>query len=113
MKILFIVQNIDYIDSIGIMLVSALAKKQGHATHLAILSRDDVLDKIRELKPDVVGYSGSTGEHKYYIEANKEIKARFPQIFTIMGGPHVTFYPQTLKESTLDAVCVGEGDAAF
>ncbi|MBU0683383.1 MAG: hypothetical protein KJ864_03740, partial [Candidatus Omnitrophica bacterium] len=30
-----------------------------------------------------------------------------------MGGPHPTFYPECIKDSTLDAICVGEGDEAF
>jgi radical SAM superfamily enzyme YgiQ (UPF0313 family) len=112
-KILFIVQAIDYIDSVGIMLVSALAKKEGHTTRLGILGREDILAKIRRDKPDIIAYSGSTGEHKYYLDANRRIKAEFPGIYTIMGGPHVTFYPKTVEESTLDAVCVGEGDEAW
>jgi len=113
MKILFIVQAIDYIDSIGIMLVSALAKTRGHTAHLGILSRENILGKIQELKPDVIAYGGSTGEHKYYLEANKAIKSKFPGTFTIMGGPHATYYPETMGESTLDAICIGEGDEAF
>ncbi|MDP2931884.1 MAG: radical SAM protein [Chloroflexota bacterium] len=113
MKILFIVQAIDYIDSIGVMLLSALAKAGGHSTHLGILSRENILDKIQTLKPDMIAYSASTGEHKYYIEANKLIKSRSPDVFTIMGGPHITFFPQFINETTLDAVCIGEGDEAF
>ena len=113
MKILFIVQTIDYIDAIGIMLISALAKKEGHTTHLGILSRENIITKIQDLKPDIIAYGASTGEHKYYIEANKTIKAKFPNIFTIMGGPHTTYYPQCIEESTLDAICIGEGDEAF
>ena len=113
MKILFIVQDIDYIDSIGIMLLSALAKAEGHTTHLGILSREDILSKIQNLQPNVIAYSGSTGEHKYYTEINEVIKSRFPDVFTIMGGPHTTYYPNIIEESRLDAICIGEGDEAF
>ena len=113
MKILFVVQNIDFIDPIGMMMMSALARKKGHRTRLAVISRENLLDRIARLKPDIVAYSASTGEHKYYIEANKAVKARFPHIFTIMGGAHTTFYPECINESTLDAVCMGEGDEAF
>lgn len=113
MKILFVVQDIDYIDSLGMMLISALAKAAGHTTHLGVLTRENMITKIQDLKPDVVAYSASTGEHKYYLEANKAIKSKFPGIFTIMGGPHPTYYSQCLEESTLDAICIGEGDEAF
>jgi len=113
MKILFVTQAIDYIDPIGIMLVAALAKAKGHSTNLTVLTRDNVIDKIHDLRPDIVAYSASTGEHKYYLEVNKLIKSKFPDIFTIMGGPHATYYPQCIHESTLDAICTGEGDEAF
>jgi len=113
MRILFIVKAIDYIDSVGMMLISALAKKEGHTTGLGILNRENIIDKIQGFKPDVVAYSASTGEHKYYVECNVAIKSRFPDIFTVMGGPHVTYYPHTIEESTLDVVCIGEGDEAF
>lgn len=113
MRILFAVQTIDFIDPLGMMLVSALAKNKGHNTHLAVISREDLLERIARLKPDIVAYSASTGEHKYYIEANKAVKARFPEVFTIMGGAHATFYPECIEKGALDAVCVGEGDQAF
>ncbi|MBA7602031.1 Bacteriochlorophyllide d C-12(1)-methyltransferase [subsurface metagenome] len=34
-------------------------------------------------------------------------------IFSIMGGPHPTFYPDTIGESGVDAYCIGEGEAVF
>ncbi|MFC1990597.1 B12-binding domain-containing radical SAM protein [Chloroflexota bacterium] len=113
MKILFVTQNIDYIDPIGMMLLSALARAAGHSTSLGILEREDIVKKIESLKPDVVAYSATTGAHKYYLEANKLIKTKFPQIFTVMGGPHPTYNPECVNQAQLDAICVGEGDEVF
>jgi anaerobic magnesium-protoporphyrin IX monomethyl ester cyclase len=113
MKILFIVRDVDYIDSVGLMQISALARQAGHTTGLGILSRENVLARMQREMPDVIAYSGSTGEHKYYVEFNEKIKAAHPDIFTVMGGPHVTYFPDTLPNSTLDAICIGEGDEAF
>lgn len=113
MKILFVVQDIDWIEPVGLMTISSLAKARGHETSLGILSREDVLRKIERFKPDVIGYSATTGEHKYYLDFNKEVKSRFKNIFTIMGGAHTTFYPECITNSTFDAICVGEGDEAF
>ncbi len=113
MRILWVVQTVDFIDPLGMMLLSALAKQGGHSGHLAVLTRENILQRTGELKPEVIAYSASTGEHKYYLEANKRIKERFPQVFTILGGPHTTFYPDCLQGSTLDAICMGEGDEAF
>ncbi len=113
MKILFIVKMIDFIDPQGIMQLSAIAKTKGHETFLGILTRENIFKKIEAIKPEVIAYSATTGEHKYYLRVNEEIKNRFPGIFTVMGGPHVTFFPECIYNSTLDAICIGEGDEAF
>lgn len=113
MNILFVVKTVDFIDPLGMMGLSALARRDGHTTALAILDREDVLGRIGRERPDVVAYSASTGEHKYYVQLNAELKRRFPAVTTIMGGPHPTFYPEVVREGALDAVCVGEGDEAF
>lgn len=113
MKIFFIVKTIDFIDPQGIMQLSAIAKANGHQTFLGVLSRENIFKKIEKIKPRIIAYSASTGEHKYYLRINEEIKRRFPDMFTIMGGPHVTFYPDCIYKSTLDAICIGEGDEVF
>lgn len=113
MKVLFVVQHIDYIDPMGIMLLSALAKKEGCETFLHILSDSDIIEKVRKVQPDIVAYSAKTGEHKYYLEANRQIKKSFPNTFSIIGGPHPTFFPEMVNEEGVDAVCVGEGDLAW
>ncbi|MEW6489709.1 MAG: radical SAM protein [Thermodesulfobacteriota bacterium] len=113
MKVLFVVKTVDFIDPLGLMLLSALARRAGHDTDLAILERDDVLRTVAEQRPAVVAYSASTGEHKYYLEFNQALKRRHPEVETIMGGPHATFFPEILEGSSLDALCVGEGDEAF
>lgn len=113
MKILFVANNIGFIDPLGMMLISALAKKQGHETFLGVLSQENVLKKARKIKPDMVCYSTTTGEQDSYLEFNKLLKQEFKNIFSLMGGPHPTFFPKIVNQGNLDAVCVGEGDEAF
>lgn len=113
MKILFVANNIGFIDPIGMMLVSALAKKRGHETFLGVLSRENVLEKARQIKPDMVAYSVTTGEQDNCLKFNQAIKKEFPNIFSIMGGPHPTFFPKVVKQGDLDAICIGEADEAF
>ncbi|MBF0275317.1 MAG: B12-binding domain-containing radical SAM protein, partial [Nitrospinae bacterium] len=113
MKILFVVKTIDFIDPMGMMLLSALAKQKGHKTYLTILARENFIEHIQDIQPDIIAYSASTGEHKYYLDINPGIKKRFPSIFTILGGPHITFYPDSLYEGKFDAVCKGEGEEAW
>lgn len=113
MKILFVLKDIEYIDPMGIMLLSALAKRKGHTTELAVLSDGDLESVVRDYRPDVAAFSAKTGEHKYYIAANHVIKSVDPEIFTVIGGPHATFFPEIIDKYPFDALCAGEGDDAW
>ncbi|MBI5561544.1 MAG: B12-binding domain-containing radical SAM protein [Deltaproteobacteria bacterium] len=113
MKILFIIKDVEYIDPMGIMLLSALAKRQGHSTAISVLAKRDLRDKVREFRPDVAAFSAKTGEHKYYIAANEVVKSIGKDIFTVIGGPHATFFPEMIERFPFDALCAGEGDDAW
>ncbi|MBI3306833.1 MAG: hypothetical protein HYZ84_03390, partial [Candidatus Omnitrophica bacterium] len=92
MKILFIHKEEDPIDPMQIELLSALAKRDGHETFLNILQHKNLSDDLRKIRPDIVAYTGKTGEHKTLFKVNRFIKDTYgDKIFTIMGGPHPTF----------------------
>ena len=110
MKVLFVERDIEYIDPMNVMLLSALARQDGHATFLTILSADDLEADLRRIKPDVVAFSAKTGEHTTYIRANEAVKKYSSNFFTIMGGPHPTFFPGLIQTHDFDAVGVGECD---
>lgn len=113
MKILFVIKDLEYIDPMGIMLLSALAKEKGHSTAVSILAHGDLKDKLGSFAPDIVAFSAKTGEHKYYLSANDAVKAASKDIFTVIGGPHATFFPEIIEKHPFDALCVGEGDDAW
>ncbi|MDD5217980.1 MAG: hypothetical protein PHS88_07745, partial [Candidatus Omnitrophica bacterium] len=143
MKILFVNKEEDPIDPMQIELLSALAKREGHETFLNILQHRNFAESLRKIRPDIVAYTGKTGEHKILFGANRYVKETYgDKIFTIMGGPHSTFnhsgiqlcgesddefqaFRRNLKDSRagrqhvtteksqLDALCVGEGDDAW
>jgi len=113
MKILFVIKDVEYIDPMGIMLLSAMAKGRGHTTAVCVLADRDLKEKVRAFAPDVAAFSAKTGEHKYYIAANAVIKDIDKGIFTVIGGPHATFFPELIERYPFDALCVGEGDDAW
>jgi len=113
MKVLFVERDVEYIDPMNVMLLSALARQGGHATFLTLLSADDLEADLRRIKPDLVAFSAKTGEHTTYIRANEVVKRYSPRIFTIMGGPHPTFFPGIIQAHDFDAVGVGECDDAW
>ena len=113
MKVLFVERDVEYIDPMNIQLLSALAKQRGHSTFLTILSADDLDADLRRIKPDLVAFSAKTGEHTTYFRANERVKQYSPKIFTIMGGPHPTFFPGLIETHDVDAVGVGECDEGW
>ena len=113
MKILFIFKSENFLAPVGLCMVSAVARQEGHEVYLCEMNSENPLQRIVKLKPDLIAYSSSTGEAKHYIALNQRIKKEFPEIFTIMGGPHPTFYPDMIHQTTLDAICIGEGEEAF
>jgi len=112
-KVLFVERDVEYIDPMNIQLLSALAKQRGHSTFLTILSADDLDADLRRIKPDLVAFSAKTGEHTTYFRANERVKQYSPKIFTIMGGPHPTFFPGLIETHDFDAVGVGECDEGW
>ena len=76
------------------------------------LSDEQVAERIRQIKPDIVGCTAITPaiyKAQSLLKAAKEVN---PDIVTVLGGIHGTFmYPQVLKEAPwIDAVVRGEGE---
>ena len=103
MKILFVVQDIDYFDSIGLMLISAIAKSKGHQTNLAILSRQNIVNIIGRLKPDIV----KIVKDKLYILDAKYYKIRhsYNGKFKVLNSPGVG---DVIKQIFYDIVLSGK-----
>lgn len=113
MRVLFIFKSENFLVPIGMCAISAIARREGHDVYLSEMHNEDPLERIHKLNPDIVAYSSSSGEAKHYVRLNKRVKESYPNIFTVMGGPHPTFYPEIVNESTIDAACIGEGEEAF
>ena len=115
MKILFIEAFFKTTEPMSLMLLSSLAKEKKHETHLFNFDqgRANLKEYLKKVQPDIVAYSAMTGDHRYLLKANEIVKTYDKNIFTIMGGMHPTFFQDVLKNSSLDAICIGEGDDAW
>lgn len=71
--------------------------------------------KLKTFLPDVVGLTSVTMNFHKAAEVLADVKSIDPDIFTMMGGPHVTFRGvETLEDLTcLDCVVIGEGETAI
>lgn len=116
MKVLFIIEDTygDH-DSIGVGILSAIAKKRGWETGLIIRSRNStprILERVRKSSPDVIAYGLATGEHRNILKLHRQIMEKF-QCHFIFGGPHPTYCPEFINEDGVDTICIGEGEIAF
>lgn len=113
MKILFVPRTVEYIDPMNIQLMSALARRAGHTTYLSIMAQDDLEQDIKRVKPDIVALSSITGGVSHYLKAAELSKKISPNIITVMGGPHCTFFPEVIEDPHIDFVGSGECDDAW
>ncbi len=101
-------------EQISIMTLSSILKKRGVDSTLIYTDKPkEIIERLKELKPDMVAYSLMYGSHRRYVDISKEIKKQFPHIYQIAGGPYTTYFPESIEELSLDAICVGDGDVSL
>jgi len=111
MHIIFIQKDI--FESYGLMLLSAVLKKQGHCVEVLVdAAEPSVVDKVREKKPDIVAFSITSARYSWLRQRALAIRA-ISDAKIIVGGPHPTFFPEMINEDFVDIICIGEGEAAF
>ena len=71
----------------------------------------DVFDEIESYKPDFIGMYMATISYYEGTKLAKEIKSKYPEIKTMIGGPHANELPETLTDY-FDYVVNGEGETA-
>lgn len=110
MRVMFIIHDI-VMEPLGVTYLSSVLKKAGHETQLCALTQGGVLEAVEAFRPDLVGYSLSTGYERRFFDLNRELKERFG-VFSVFGGAHPTFFPEMIDEPGVDAVCLGEAEEA-
>ena len=112
MKILFIVNELGYIDPVGIAFLSAVAKRDGHETFFCSLGSDNLISKINTILPDILAYSAYSCSIDKMAAENKEASLKY-EFVSIVGGPHATYCPEDTLARGFDACCIGEGEYIF
>lgn len=116
MNILFVMRDDgDMTEPMNLMLLSALAQRQGHRTNILVLEGNTVKDALDTFNPDIVAFSCITGNQRVYLATATEVKRLNPSVVTIFGGPHFTYFPGEIMRHSeaIDMICVGEGDDAW
>lgn len=79
---------------------------------------DEVLEMILELRPQVVGFSNYIWNCHLSCEISRRVKAMFPDIAVVMGGPNFPHDPAQQEEflrsaGGVDFYIQGEGESAM
>ncbi|MFA6091736.1 MAG: radical SAM protein [Elusimicrobiota bacterium] len=90
--------------------LSAYLKSKGHAVRLIIGDEKKVAAAAREIKPDIIAFSVLTPYRNHMLSCVSALKKAGVRSLLIAGGYDITFLPEILEHSGLDAVCRGEGE---
>lgn len=110
MKFLFINKPFK-IEPLGLMYLSSVIKQENHEIDL-VLTSENLEEKVSKFNPDFIGYSIMTGDQSFYDLINKQLKKQF-NFISVVGGPHPTFFPEMLENSSFDGLCIGEGEKSI
>ncbi len=99
------------IEPLGLLHLAGLARDEGWERKIHLVKDHDFTEfflKVKDFKPDMVGFNVYTGNHLQLAEAFKKLKREYPNIITVVGGPHATYFPvESLKYA--DYVVMSEG----
>lgn len=119
-------------ENISLQALSAMLKKNGHEVILVydqalfddknylcikwlaklLNQKKKVLQRIIELKPELVGFHIETVQYQEILELAREIK-KYYKVPIIFGGIHAHSAPEVVLKSddaTVDIVCLSEGE---
>jgi anaerobic magnesium-protoporphyrin IX monomethyl ester cyclase len=109
-----------FLPSLGVGYLAGMLEKHGHTCSLVDaqvtdLGIEETVDAVLAADPDVVAISAmSVYAHTSYALA-QELKARAPEVFVVLGGPHATSFNRQVAEECpgVDVVVPGEGEVVL
>jgi radical SAM superfamily enzyme YgiQ (UPF0313 family) len=104
---------------LGIGYIASILEKLGHKVKILDsialnLTTRETKREIEKFGPDIVGVTTMTSTLKGSLEITKIIKEISEDIYTVIGGPHLSVFPQeTLSNSSIDFGVLGEGEVVM
>jgi anaerobic magnesium-protoporphyrin IX monomethyl ester cyclase len=105
--------------TLGLATIAGAALEKGHEVEIFDISSRkydyrEIQEKVKAYKPDIVGITATTPLMNQLRDISVLVKDISQDIAVIGGGPHPSALPyETMRESLLDAVFVGEADHTF
>lgn len=132
LRVLFAISPISYRNStfapgqsagwqplLGPAYVAGAARAAGHEVALIDLRLEHdphgaLAERLSAFAPDVLAMPCYTFGLAACVETARRAKALRPGLRVVLGGPHVTIFPQEcLRDPAVDAAVLGEGELAF
>ncbi len=111
MRIAFL-QNLWH-EYFGVVYIASLLKKHGHSCEVFIDGGEkNLIESVIKYKPDIIGFPCTTGSHQWALKTNKKLKKKI-NFVSIFGGPHPTFFPEIIKNPSVDIISIGESEYSF
>ena len=109
-RLLFIQDN-GVNENLGVMSIAGMLRARGHEADLILTDEHpkNYLDLIAGYKPDLIAFSFMTGNREWAFATARALKEKFATPI-IMGGVHPTLFPEDIDLSTVDYICIGEGE---
>lgn len=101
---------------VGISYIEEFVAAHGVETDAVDLNagwrKDDLLKRIRSFQPSLIGFTMMTYQYRTTYNLIEELKARFPGVRFIVGGPHVSALEgEVLRQcAAIDYAVAGEGE---
>ncbi|MBT5026833.1 MAG: radical SAM protein [Nitrospinaceae bacterium] len=108
-----------FFPTLGLATIAAVAKQAGHQIEILDLcwrsyDYNLIKAKIIEMQPDIVGITATTPGMNQLRDISCIVKNISSKILVVGGGAHPSALPkESLLESKMDVVCVGEADYSF
>ena len=97
----------------GIMTLSAVLKASGYRSEVVPADLDLVHQRLQPEDRAVVAFSTPSALASTYVRFNRELKKLRPDVTSVFGGAHPTYFPDLIYEDGVDGVCIGEGEYAI
>jgi radical SAM superfamily enzyme YgiQ (UPF0313 family) len=99
-------------EPLGMEYIGAALRKRGDDVRLVDLRFGDSLTRwIRRVRPELVGVAGMHAlEYDRVVDVARKVKRISPETFLLAGGHAAAAYPAPLRDTSIDAICVDDGE---
>lgn len=110
---------ISKMEPLGLLYVAAWCREAGHAVSVIDAFAEDLtegqlLERIRALRPEVVGFTSFTSNGGFLYTFGRRLKEEFPRMLVVFGNVQASVYAEAyLRNRCCDVVVHGEGEVPF